>query len=88
MRQSRLRDNFLNIKMQIDRKAYNKQRNCCFSLIRKARPKLFDNINTTDLTDNKTFCRTIKSFFTDKVTARSKITSIEKNEVQRKIMKR
>lgn len=34
--------------------------------------------------DNKTFCRTVKSFFIDKVTACSKTTLTEKTEVLKK----
>ena len=35
MKRSRLRNKFLNTKSDIDRKAYNKQRNYVFSLLRK-----------------------------------------------------
>ena len=35
MKRSRLTNNFLNIKSDIDRKAYNKQRNLCVDLIRR-----------------------------------------------------
>ena len=42
-----------------ERKAYKKQRNDCANFIRKAKQTFFGNINTTDVTDNKTFCRTV-----------------------------
>ena len=58
MKKSRLRNKFLNTKSDIDRKAYNKQRNLCVSLIRKEKKNFFSNINTNDITDNKTFCKT------------------------------
>ena len=66
MKRSCLRNKFLNTKIDIDRKAYNKQRNLCVSLIRIEKKNFFSNINTNDITDNKTFCKTIKPFFTDK----------------------
>ena len=44
---------------------------------------LFGNINATDVTYNRIFWRIVKSFFTDKVTTHSKITLIEKKEVQK-----
>ena len=44
----------------------------------------FSNINTCDITDNKTFWKTIKPFFTDKIKAKSKITLIEKEVVSQK----
>ena len=55
MKRSRLRNKFLNTKSDIDRKAYNKQRNLCVSLIRSEKKNFFSNINTSDITDNKTF---------------------------------
>ena len=55
MKRSRLRNKFLNTKSDIDRKAYNKQRNLCVSLIRSEKKNFLSNINTCDITDNKTF---------------------------------
>ena len=72
MKRSRLRNKFLNTKSDIDRKAYNKQRNLCVSLIRSEKKNFFSNINTSDITDNKTFWKTVKQFFTDKIKTKSK----------------
>ena len=41
----------------------------------------FSNINTTDITHNKTFWKTVKPFFADKIKTKSKITLIEKKVV-------
>ena len=81
MKRSRLRNKFLNTKSNIDRKAYNnnKQRNIFVSLIRSEKKNFFRNINTSDITDNKSFCETVKPFFTDKIKIKSKITPIQKN---------
>ena len=81
MKRSRLRNKFLNTKSDIDRKAYNKQRNLCASLIRSEKKNFCSNINTSDITDNKTFWKTVKPFYTDKIKTKSKITLIEKNIV-------
>ena len=78
MRRSRLRNKFLNTKSGIDRKAYNKQRNLCVSLIRSEKKNFFSNINTSDMTDNKIFWKTVKPFFTDKIKTKSKITLLDK----------
>ena len=67
MKRSRLRNKFLNIKSDIDRKAYNKQHNLCVSLIRREKKNFFNNISTRDITDNKTFWKTVKPLFTDKI---------------------
>ena len=66
MKRSRPRNKFLNTKSDIDRKVYNKQRNLCVSLIRSKKKNFFSNIHTSDITDNKTFWKTVKPFFTDK----------------------
>ena len=79
MKRSRLSNKFLNTKSDIDRKAYNKQRNLCVILIRREKKNFFNNINTRDITDNKTFSKTVKPLFTDKIQAKSKITLIEKS---------
>ena len=83
MKRSRLRikHKFLNTESDVDRKAYIKQRNLCVSLIRSEKKNFFNNINTSDITDNKTFWKTVKPFFTDKIKTKSKITFIEKNIV-------
>ena len=57
MKKSRLRNKFLNTKGDIDRKGHNEQRNLCVSLIKSERKNFFSNINTSDITDNKTFER-------------------------------
>ena len=80
----RLRNKLLNTKGEINRKVCNKQPNFCVTFLRKAKQTFFGNINTTDVTDNKTFPRTAKLFCEDKVKTSSKITLIEKKEVQKK----
>ena len=79
MKRCRLRNKFLNAKSDIDKKAYNKQRHLCVSLIRSEKKNFFSNINTGDITDSKTFWKTVKSFFIDKIKTKSKITLRKKN---------
>ena len=78
MKKSRLRNKFLNTKSDIDKRAYNKQRNICVTLIRQQKKNFFSKLNTRDVIDNKTFWRKVKPLFTDKVQIKSKITLIEK----------
>ena len=73
MKGSRLRNKFLNTKSDIDRKTYNRQRTQNF----------FNNISTRDTGDNKTFWKTVKLLFKDKVQAKSKIALIEKTAASR-----
>ena len=76
LKRSRLRNKFLSTKSDIDRKAYNKQHNLCVSLIRWEKKNFFNNIS--DITDNKTFWKTVKPLFIDKIQTKSIITLIEK----------
>ena len=59
MKRSKLGNKFLNTKSDIDRKAYDKQR---VSLITREKKNFFSNISTHDITDNKTFWKTAKTF--------------------------
>ena len=86
MKRSRLRNKFLNTKSNIDRKAYNKQRNISVSLIRSEKKNFFRNINTSDITDNKTFWETVKPFFTDKIKTKSK--RLSKKQLSYRMVKR
>ena len=77
MKRSRLRNKFLNTRSDIDRKAYNKQRNYVVSLLRKKKKEFYSNLNTDILTENKTFWKTVKPFLADKTNKTSRITLIE-----------
>ena len=77
MRRSPLRNKFLNTKSDLDRKAYNKQRNYVVSLLRKEKKDFYGNLNTSVLTENKTVWKTVKPFLTEKSKKVSKITLTE-----------
>ena len=55
MKRSRLRNKFLNTNSDIDRKAYNKQRNISVTLIRQEKKNFYSKLKTRDVSDNKTF---------------------------------
>ena len=78
MKMSRLRNKFLNTKNDIDRKAYNKQRNLCESLIRSEKKNFFSNIDASAITDSKTLWKMVKPFFTDKTKTKSRTTPSKK----------
>ena len=81
MKRSQFRNKFLNTKSDIDRKAYNKKRNLCVSLNRQEKKNFFNNTSTSDITNNKTFWKTVKPLFANKVQTKSKITIMEKKKV-------
>ena len=78
MRKTRLRNKFIDSKTDVDRIAYNKQRNYCVSLIRKEKKTYHSNLNIRDVTDNKIFWRKVKPYFSEKVNLQIKILLVEK----------
>ena len=81
MKRSRLRNKFFNTRSDLQRKAYNKQRNYVVSLLRKEKKQFYSNLNTNILTENRTFWKTAKPFLTDKTQKTSRITLIEEERV-------
>ena len=77
MVRSKLRKNFLKNKSESDKKAYNKQRNKCVSLLRKTKKAYYSHLNVKDVVDNKKFWKTVKSFFSDKSNNFENISLIE-----------
>ena len=62
-------------------KVYKKQKNYCSKLYKKEKKIFFDNLNTSVVSDNKTFCKVIKPFFTNKNTFGRNVKFIEKEEI-------
>ena len=75
----------MNSKIDLDRRAYNKQRNICVSLIKQEIKSLLSNLKTKDVNDNKTFRKTVKPLFTDKVQIKSKITLMKKKVISKQV---
>ena len=81
MTRSRLRNKYLKNRNNINKLAFNKQRNLCTKLQRSKKKEYFANIDTLELTDNKSFWKTVKPLFSDKSSNSPKITLIEQNEI-------
>ena len=77
MVRSKLRKKILKIRSESDKKASNKQRNKCVSLLRKTKKAYYSNLNVKDVVDNKKFSETIKSFFSDKSNSFQNISLIK-----------
>ena len=73
MDRSRLRNKFLKIKSNDDKKTYNTQRNYCLTLVRKAKKDYYNNLDHQNVPDNKTFWKSIKPFFSEKASTHNKI---------------
>ena len=55
MKRSHLINKFSNKRSDLDRKAYNKQRNYVVSLLRKEKKQFYSNLKNKVLTENRTF---------------------------------
>ena len=78
MKRSRLRNKFLNTKSDLNRKAYNKQKNYVVSLLRGAKKEFISNFNTNVLAEYITFS---KHLLADKTNKTSRIYLIEEERV-------
>ena len=80
MKRPSIGNKLFNTKCSIDGKACNKRRNLCVSLIGSEKKIFCSNIDMSDITDTKTFWKTVKPFFTDKIKTKCKITVTENTE--------
>ena len=81
MNRSRLTNKYLRNSSEENKLAYNKQRNICTSLFRKEKKSCFENLDTSHITDNKMFWKTIKPMFSKKCTMKEKITLVKNDEI-------
>lgn len=59
MLRSRVWNFFLKEKSLKSKKAYNKQRNICVSIVKKSKKENFQNINLSEIPDNKKLWKTV-----------------------------
>ena len=77
MHRTRFRNKYLRNKTDKNKKKYTKQRNYCVSLLRKSKRQYCRSRDVKNITDNKTFWKTVKPFLSDKLTSTQKITLID-----------
>ena len=80
-----LRSHLLNIfhkeKTKSTKEAYNKQRNICTNLFRKAKSDYYSNLNPSSIADNKTFWKSVKPLFSERVMSTENIMLVENNTI-------
>ena len=81
MHTTRFHNKYLRNKTDENERKYAKQRNYCVSLLRKSKREYYSNLDVKNITDNKTFWKTVKRFLSDKVTSTQKITLIENDKI-------
>ena len=62
-----------------DKKSYNTQRNYCLTIVRKAKNDYYNNLDHENVTDNKTFPKSIKPLFSEKSLTHNKITLVKQD---------
>ena len=80
MKRSWLRNKFLQNKNEINRNNYEVQRNYCKKLLKTTKKQYFNNLNTSKVTDNRTFWKTVVPLFTNKPSRSVKIILKEGNK--------
>ena len=81
MTRARFQNKFCKEKTEENRRDYNKQRNYCVTLLRKAKKGYYGNLDEKHVTDSKTFWKTVKPFLSDKTVNTPKIRLVEKDEI-------
>ena len=81
MKRSQLRNVFLKKKTLESQVAYNKQRNYFTSLLRKEKQSYFENIDTSKISENKIFWKTMKPMFSNKSVNRERITLVKGHKI-------
>ena len=83
MLRTKLRNKFLKKKTLESKAKYNKQRNICVSLIKKAKLNYYENLELKDINDNKKFWPTVKPLFSNKIKSAENIYLDESGEIIR-----
>ena len=81
MKRSNLKNRFNKLKTEENRLKYNKQRNKCTLILRKAKKNYFNNLNPALITDNKKFWKIVKPLFSEKHFHRESIMLIEDDKI-------
>ena len=81
MRRSKLEKIYFKKPTNESLKAYKKQKHYYSKLYKKERKQFIDNFNTSVVSDNSTFLKVIKPFFTNKSTFGRNRKLLEKEEI-------
>ena len=84
---TKLRHQFLKKSTSEARTKYNKQRDICVSLVKKAKWNYYENLEFKDANDNKKFWATVKPLFSNKVKSAENIFLDESGKIIRNEVK-
>ena len=80
MKRSQLEKIYFKKRTQESFKKYKKQKNYCNRLYKRERKSFFESIDSSKITNNKTFWKNIQPFFSEKRKTVNKITLVNGNE--------
>ena len=81
MKRIKLRNKFLKERIDESKKRYTSQRNYLASLLKKTKKNYYNSLNEKDVSDNKTFWKTVKPFLSDKIVSKEQILLVENDEI-------
>ena len=81
MKRTKLRNKFLKERTDESKKRYTSQRNYCVSLLKETKKNCYNGLNEKDVSDNKTFWKTVKPFLSDKIVSKEQILLVENDEI-------
>ena len=81
MKRTKLRNKFLKERTNESKKLYTSQGNYCVSLLKKTKKNHYNSFNEKDVSDNKTFWKTVKPFLSDKIVSKEQILLVENDEI-------
>ena len=83
MKRSKLKKSFNKNRNHENWCKHKTQRNYCVNLLKKSKKQYFSNINVSDITDNKSFWKSVKPYFSNKEWNFNKITLVENDAIIR-----
>ena len=81
MHRSKLKNKFNKNRTNENWENYRRQRNLCVNTLRKSKRDYFQNLNSKNFSDNRTFWKTIKPYFTNKGLNSNKLLLKEGNKI-------
>ena len=79
MKRTRLHNKYRKNKSEANERAYKQQRNLCVHLLKKVKASYFENLQPSNICDNKKFWNTVKPLFSEKTMSTDNITLVENN---------
>ena len=81
MKRTGLKNKFLKNRNDYNKREFSKTKELLCVSSQKIQKLYYSNLDEKKFTDNKTFWKTIKPFFSNKIVSRQKVTLIEEDEI-------